>query len=449
MINAHSDVDSESIKETLEGTAIPFMHYGIINKYNFADADINAVPIKRWDPLSYNPITLNEFGYQIILTKRYGHYSYISPIRAARPFEQKESPTALSANLNTQTAQTVGNNSDTHCPIDLFEPMLEGKNYPKCGDNQEYLAHTIVLADGTTPIDNPFSEVVKTYRGLRENAVCMLNKYPAMARVIDYETFPIIENKLNEMDKNAKVALGVCFLTVPRRFYEKIEDIPADELKDLLISMSTGIKLVIDAASKQKAISIIPISPFFNLGRLVGGSMKRIHSQVYMDLSQDGHGSRLESILKAFENMKKSHTCELCNSNHGEGTRIVIDSDDWIVFASASPIRNYHLRFAPKQHIENIYDISSREFLTLSKILKVLFLALNDLDVNPNRNIVFNTRPYGYDKSFFHVFGDILPYEFVGGAEMSDDMRVVRIAPKTVAGQLREIIQKKYGHLLP
>jgi UDPglucose--hexose-1-phosphate uridylyltransferase len=206
--------------------------------------------------------------------------------------------------------------------------------------------------------------------------------------------------------------------------------------------MNTAIKSIASEALKQRVISKIPISPFFNIGRTVGGSQRRIHAQVYMDLNQDGHGARIDGILKSFENMRKRGECRMCNSSHEEGQRIVIDEEDWIVFASGSPIRNYHLRFAPKKHIENIYDLDAHSLLSLSKILKVLFLALNDLGIDRNRNIVFNTKPHGYESSFFHIFGDIYPFEFVGGAEMADDMRVVRISPKTFAKDLREAIKK-------
>jgi UDPglucose--hexose-1-phosphate uridylyltransferase len=206
--------------------------------------------------------------------------------------------------------------------------------------------------------------------------------------------------------------------------------------------MNAAIINVASEAFKQRVISKIPISPFFNVGRTAGGSQRRIHAQIYMDLNQDGHGARIDGILKSFENMRKRGECRMCNSSHEAGQRIVINEEDWTVFASGSPIRNYHLRFAPKKHIENIWDLKAPSFLSLSKILKTLFLALNDLKINENRNIVFNTKPYGYDSSFFHLFGDIYPFEFVGGAEMADDMRVVRISPKKFAKDLRETIKK-------
>ena len=201
-----------------------------------------------------------------------------------------------------------------------------------------------------------------------------------------------------------------------------------------------GIKYSKEEVFKQRMISNSPISVFFNIGKPVGGSQRRIHGQVYLDFTQDGHGARIDGILKAFDNMKKRNECHLCTSSHEEGQRQIIEDEDWIFFASGSPIRNYHIRFAPKSHIENFHNISESKFSSLAKLLKILFRAMNFLNINPDRNIIFNTKPLGYE-SYFHIFGDILPYEFVGGAEMADDMRVVRISPRELAKKLRKVIK--------
>lgn len=428
-----------NITDILQPTEIPIMHYGIINRFNFSSID--KIPIKRWDPLSASLITLNEYGYQIILQKKFGHYSYISPIRSVRPFDRRKDDVDL-----YEPDEKIERDPDE--PIDVFEPMLKGKHYISEDPTKIKTAHAIIISDGNKPVDDPFTDIVKTYPGLSGNAVTMINKYPAMVRVIDPEILPYINRTLKQEDVNSKLAMGVCLLTIPRNYYEKVENIPAEEIRDIFISMNTAIKSVIKEAVSQKGISVIPIAPFINVGRFSGGSLKRIHSQVYMDLSQDGHGSRLESILKSFENMKKQNHCILCDSHKTEEKRIIIDNDDWIVFASGSPIRNYHLRFTSKEHIENFYDVDPEKLLSLAKLLKILNAALNDLGVNSNRNLIFNTKPYGYQQSYYHIFGDILPYEFVGGAEMADDMRVVRKSPKEVAKDLRDLINTKYREIL-
>ncbi|MCP4764129.1 MAG: hypothetical protein GY870_20315 [archaeon] len=275
----------------------------------------------------------------------------------------------------------------------------------------------------------------------------MINKFPAMVRVIDPEIYPEITRSLLKIDKNSQIARGVCFLTIPRFYHETVEDMTSEELRDLFISMTTAINYIIEESISQNDTSIIPISPFFNVGGSVGGSLRRLHCQIYMDLSQDGHGSRMESFLKTFEKMNERNQCQICDSKHGDGSRIIFDTEDWVIFSSGSPIRNYHLRFAPKEHIEDLSEINAKKFLSLAKTLKVLSMVLNDMGVNNERNIIFNTRPYGYN-SYFHLFGDILPYEHVGGAEMADSMRVVRISPKKVAKDARKIIRTKYSNLL-
>ncbi|TFF87610.1 MAG: hypothetical protein EU548_10065, partial [Promethearchaeota archaeon] len=76
---------------SLHGKYTPrLMEWGIINKQNFHENDIKYIPIKRWDPLSTSLITTKEFGYEEGYQRYFGHYSYISPIRAKRSLEFKK-----------------------------------------------------------------------------------------------------------------------------------------------------------------------------------------------------------------------------------------------------------------------------------------------------------------------------------------------------------------------
>jgi UDPglucose--hexose-1-phosphate uridylyltransferase len=429
-----------ALKEVLSPTEIPFMHYGIINKYNYSSENIRNVPIKRWDPLSFNYGVNPKYAIYSYIS---GHYSYISPVRGDRPVELK--PETENDQDPTIIGQLPGIGWENRAPLDPFEPQLAGKHY--ISSKQTFPAHTIVIADGTDSVDNPFIDRPKLYPHLQGNAVTIVNKFPAMVRVLDPEVIPKITQYLSEEDPNCKIAQGICTLTVPRRFYSRLQDIPVNELRDFFLSMQATIKICIHTAVEEKGILAIPISPFFNVGRLVGGSMRRIHSQLYLDLCQDGHGTRMETLLQAFDKMHKINQCHLDVTSHGNQKRLILENDHWSIFATGSPIRNYHLRFSPKTHIPQIEQVTPSQFFSLAKLLKVIFMALDDLGVNPNRNIIWNTKPYGYDTEF-HIFGDILPYEFVGGAEMAEDMRVVRMSPITAATQLREIITTKYSHLL-
>jgi len=393
------------------------MQFGIISSHSFSS--LTKVPIKRWDPLSNVPIILQDNGQNIVLSKIYGHYSYISPVRKKRKF--------------TIEKKNEGN--------DVFKAILGGKPLK---DEEGHLISDgfgIIICNGTKKMDTPFSIIPKRYTNIQGKAITLINRYPAMARWIEANIYEYITNNL---PSHSKLAYGVNLVTISKEYYDSMEfeKIPDDVISAVFQSMNVAINYVVEEANK-KGIYSIPVSPFFNIGRIVGGSQSRFHSQVYIDLNEDGHGARLEMHLKAFEQMKKKK-CHLCRSDHGGGARLVLKTNHWTFFVTGSPLRNYHLRFYPNVHIERLDELNIESFDDMAHGLKIIWQALNDMNVDRNRNIILNLKPYGYRKADFHLFGDIIPYEFVGGAEMADDMRVARMLPENIAKNLRKIIQKKY-----
>lgn len=412
---------TEKKDEILELEKIPFMHFGIISRYNFYN--LKNVPIKRWDPLGSSAIELNASGQMIKLLKKFGQYSYISPIRSER------------VNQFLQRRSTPQKKDDDF--IDIFKATLDAKDYfdekngLKIGDK-----YSITVCDGNNRLNNPFSVEPRIQR-TTEKAITFINKFPAMCRVMDPEIKSYIEKNL---DENSKIAMGVNLVSTVRDYAENIEDLGTDSLSALFLSMIEGIKYVIDESNK-KGIGFIPVSPFFNIGSQAGGSVPRLHAQVYIDLVEDGHGSRMENTLKAFDEMKKRGTCFLCQSKHDSGNRAIAVSDHWVLFSSGSPIRNFHLRLCPREHLEQLDDLKEEHILDLCKLLQVTSKAMNKLGIEPNRNLVINTKPYGYDSNF-HIYLDLIPYETIGGAEMADSMRVVRISPLVVADDMRNAMME-------
>ena len=78
----------------------------------------------------------------------------------------------------------------------------------------------------------------------------------------------------------------------------------------------------------------------------------------------------------------------------------------------------------------------------LAGSIKRIFQALDLIEIDRNRNIIFNCCPYGYDANF-HLFGDIIPHEIIGGAEMADDMRVGTILPHIAAAEIRNALNNQ------
>ena len=405
-----------------------FMEWGIISKDNFND--IYEVPIKRWDPLSTISITTDEFGLHKKLKRYYGHYSYLSPIRGKRPRGYKAIQEACKDPDVTKEHIEAFN--------DVFTTITEGKLIYDANGNQIGDGYSMIITQDEEKRENPFSDIPHKAERVPTSckALTLINRYPAMARVIEPDILNYIQERL---PSHLKLATGINLLTISRDFYpsSNFKLIPEDVLTGIFLSMKEAILYCILEAIERDYYDI-PVNPFFNIGTKVGGSQPRIHSQTYIDLNGDGHGSRLELFLKAFKEM--GDNCHLCETSHGDSDRIITSTQFWTFYTTGSPVRNYHIRFHPNEHIRRFTHLKVNQIKDLAKNLRNLFLALDNIGIDTNRNILFNCCPYGYDADF-HMFGDIIPHEVIGGAEMADDMRVARKLPHIAAAEIRASLE--------
>ena len=407
------------------------MEWGIINKENFVGKTSYDVPIKRWDPLSTVTIRTEDFGLRKERKRHYGRYSYMSPIRSARPKGFK---------TNQEEKQFYDCSKRVSLKHkDVFTSITEGKPIYDNWGKQLGDGFTITITEDEKRIDNPFLEVPHRNQRISDDckALTLINKFPSMARIVD----PDIEKAITEkLPLHLKLSRGINLVTISRKFYPSMcfNLIPEDILAGIFLSMKAAILYCVEEAIERDFYDI-PISPFFNIGLKVGGSQPRIHSQTYIDLNMDGHGSRLEGHLEAFKEM--GDYCHLCQTTHGNSDRVIIKTKFWTFYAAGSPVRNYHLRFHPNEHLRRFSQLKVNQINDLAKILKVIFQGLDDISIDKNRNILFNSCPFHYDANF-HLFGDIIPHEIIGGAEMADDMRVARKLPHIAASEIRKAIEK-------
>ncbi|MFW9938210.1 MAG: hypothetical protein ACFFD5_11215 [Candidatus Thorarchaeota archaeon] len=406
------------------------MEWGIINKENFKEKTTYDVPIKRWDPLSTVTLAPDEFGLHRSQKRFSGHYSYISPIRGVRPkgykTKEKKSDAKDYSLENLEEVQ------------DVFMAIIEGKPLYRSDEKLLGDGFTIILMEDEKKRDKPFSDIPHRVKILNSTkAMTLINRYPSMARVIDPDIKFSIQQKL---PKHLKLAEGINLVTISKDFYPSLDFslIPSEVLEAIFISMKEAIVYCI-LESIEKDYYDIPVNPFFNIGTKVGGSQPRIHSQVYIDLNGDGHGSRLEGYLKAFKEMGES--CHLCETTHGNTDRIILSTKFWTFYTTGSPIRNYHIRFHPNEHLRRFSQLKVNQMSDLANSIKMIFQAMDDMNLDRNRNILFNCCPYGYDADF-HMFGDIIPHEIIGGVEMADDMRVARKLPNIAAKEIRNSLEK-------
>ncbi len=380
---------------------IPWAHWGIHSRHAFSYENALKIARKVWDPVSSTHIQLGHSDGNHPINKVYGRYSLVSPIRGARP---------------------VQNVPSTSPQEEVFAPILDGRDYG------------IVIALGRNFHHSPFSIEPRLEDVTSEQAVTIINRFGSYARYVDPEIAGTVDAILSS---DARIAHGMNLVTLPTRYLEKVEEASATLLACMLDSLAASITYVREEAS-QKGIQFVPINAFFNIGPEVGGTLKRLHSQTYIDLNQDGHGTTLESLLKTYESQFASGGCTLCNG-HLESYKIA-DNEEARMFAAPSPMRNYEIWISPKRHFEDLTQATFGEFEAFSELLISAFSGLNELKVHPSRNILIYQRPLGYD-SKFHVLARIVPYESVGGQEIMDDCRVARINPLDVAAEMREIVK--------
>lgn len=403
------------------------MEWGIINEENFKD--IYDIPLKRWDPLSTVIIRTEGFGLRNERIRRYGHYSFISPIRGQRPKSYKSDKNMIDhQDCSKKSFEGVK---------DVFMVAIEGK--PLYHEDGRLIGdgYTIIITEDEKRQDNPFKDEPHRIKRISSSckALTLINRYPSMARVVDPKINDYI---LKNLPSHLKFSRGINLVSLSRDFYPSfcLASIPEDVLSGIMLSMKAAILYCVQEAINKDYYDI-PISPFFNIGSKAGGSQPRIHGQVYIDLNMDGHGRRLEGYLEAFKEM--GDDCHLCKTTHGDSDRIIMKTPFWTFFCTGSPVRNYHIRFYPKEHIRRFSKLNPNQIQDMAKSLKIIFKALDDIGVEKNRNILFNSCPYGYDASF-HFFGDIIPHETIGGAEMAEDMRVARRLPHQTAAEIRNAI---------
>jgi diadenosine tetraphosphate (Ap4A) HIT family hydrolase len=407
------------------------MEWGIINKENFVGKTSYDVPIKRWDPLSTVNIKLKDFGFREDRKRYYGHFAYISPIRSARPKGFK---------TNEEEKQFYDcSKKIAFKHKDVFTSITEGKPIYDGWGKQLGDGFTIIITEDEKRKDNPFLEIPHQSKGISDEgkALTLINRYPSMARIVDPDIEKLI---LDKLPSHLKLSRGINLVTISRKFYPSLcfNLIPEDILASIFLSMKAAIIYCVEEAIERDFYDI-PISPFFNIGLKVGGSQPRIHSQAYIDLNMDGHGGRLEGYLEAFKEM--GDNCHLCQTSHGNSDRIIIKTKFWTFYTTGSPVRNYHIRFHPNEHLRRFSQLNVNQINDLAKTLKVIFQGLDDISIDKNRNILFNCCPFHYDANF-HLFGDIIPHEIIGGAEMADDMRVARKLPHIAASEIQKSIEK-------
>lgn len=187
-----------------------------------------------------------------------------------------------------------------------------------------------------------------------------------------------------------------------------------------------------------------------NHGKAGGASMVHPHSQIFATpfVPEHLHDEVVGSYVY-FEQQGACVYCEMIMYELSEKSRIVIDSDDFLVFTPFASRMPYALRIIPKRHMASFVDMTDSERKSLGKVLKDALQKLFYQLKNPAYNYYIHSLPVThelmtrYDDRSYHWHLEILPRVSIwGGFELGSDVYVNTIMPETAADYLRQPIKK-------
>jgi len=414
----HSKISKNHKRKGAEMTdddiKVPFGHWGIFTSGNFdingIDEDgipfIKKVPVKVWD--HYHPIEIKENGTIYKLNKLTGRYVLKSFIRSQRNHEV-----------------SVGE--------DILKNIIEGKD-----------PFILIATEHRGFRDNVFSKSIGNQNIEDVQSATILNRFPAFVRLMEPEIETQVKEKIETTSKH--LAKGVCLVSFPTQFYEHLREMQTEHLYSVLKSAKNAVIASVEAAHDAN-IRYMPTSMFINTDKDTGRSLRRFHVQIYIDMTQDGHDSLTEAKLKAFEYHMENGGCHYCrriellDTKDGRdfSKRLVYRNDNWMLWVSDVPIVSYHLKFAPTSHIIDVSELDDFHMRDLADLLITADNIQQDYNLIQGKHICINQRPFDYN-SQFHLYGDILPNDNVGGYEKMGDSKVDTKPPaEYIAAALREI----------
>jgi UDPglucose--hexose-1-phosphate uridylyltransferase len=179
---------------------------------------------------------------------------------------------------------------------------------------------------------------------------------------------------------------------------------------------------------------------FKNYGEQAGTSLLHPHSQIVATPVAPALYRRKYEV--AVENYDRTGTCLYCDIRErelAEGTRVVMDTDGFVVFhpfASRSPFETFIL---PKQHRPSFGQVPQAELTELARVLRSTLFGTYQRLGNPDFNYVIHSVPTDEEESRYYMWHvQIVPrLTTMAGFEMGSGMYINIALPEETAAFMR------------
>ncbi len=195
-----------------------------------------------------------------------------------------------------------------------------------------------------------------------------------------------------------------------------------------------------EAISRSDGISLVTI--FRNYGPGAGTSIPHPHSQIVgMPIIPGSMRYLLNESIRYKDSHDRCLHCDIIENEQKLKDRMIIESDNFVVFcpfASGSP---YETVIYPKRHAASYVSINDSEIEELGWVFRTIMLKIyNSLD-DPDYNYMIRSAPVGEETAgYFHWHIQITPRIFdPAGFAIGSGIGVNDVAPEEAARRLREI----------
>jgi UDPglucose--hexose-1-phosphate uridylyltransferase len=197
---------------------------------------------------------------------------------------------------------------------------------------------------------------------------------------------------------------------------------------------------------RYEAISQMPhmksIIVFKNHGVAAGTSLEHPHSQIVATAIVPRHmRTQYEVAISYFDDKGHCLYSDLADRELGIGTRIVIETERFVVFHPFASHRPFETWIMPKANQASFGQASAEDIQHLGKILRITLLKLyRGLD-NPDFNLVIDSAPVGEERADFYQWHmRIIPrINEAAGFEIGSGIFINTALPEETAPFMRDL----------
>lgn len=194
------------------------------------------------------------------------------------------------------------------------------------------------------------------------------------------------------------------------------------------------------ALREDRRVKLILI--FKNHGEAAGTSLAHPHSQVVATpVVPASIRRRYDEAVRYYDVTGRCLYCEIVEEERKAGERVILETEDFLVFhpfASQSPFETW---IAPKRHRSSFGQITLEECRGLAAVLRSTLAKLAKALNDPDYNYAIHTAPIGDEDEEYYLWHiQILPrLTTVAGFEIGSGMRINVAQPEDTARFLREV----------